>query len=119
MKAIHVGKTGRTRFLLPSDFVTETAAILARRGGGKTHTGSVIAEGFLENGHQVVVIDPLNAWWGLRSSADGKSPGYPIVIFGGPRGDLPLEVSMARGIADIVAENSLRAGSALFADHNN
>ena len=105
VKAIHVGRSGRSRFTLPHDFVTETAAILARRGGGKTYTGNVVAEGFLENGFQVVVIDPYNAWWGLRSSADGKSPGYPIVIFGGPRGDLPLEVSMARGIADLVAEN--------------
>ncbi|KKN73509.1 hypothetical protein LCGC14_0399510 [marine sediment metagenome] len=105
MKAIHIGKSRSKRFTLPPDFVTETAAILARRGGGKTYTGNVVAEGFLENGFQVVVIDPCNAWWGLRSSANGKSPGYPIVIFGGPRGDLPLEVPMARGIADLVAEN--------------
>jgi hypothetical protein len=105
MKALHVGKSGRRRFTLPPDLVTETAAILARRGGGKTYTGNVMAEGFLDNGFQVVVIDPLNAWWGLRSSASGKSPGYPVVIFGGPRGDIPLEVGMAKGIADLVAEN--------------
>lgn len=105
MKAIHVGAVGRKRFTLPPDFVTETAAILARRGGGKTYTGNVVAEGLLECGHQVVVIDPLNAWWGLRSSADGKRPGYPIVIFGGSRGDLPLDKGMGEGIADLVAEN--------------
>jgi hypothetical protein len=105
MKSLHVGMSGRRRFMLPPDLVTETAAILARRGGGKTYTGNVMAEGFLDNGFQVVVIDPLNAWWGLRSSATGKSPGYPVVIFGGPRGDIPLEVGMAKGIADLVAEN--------------
>ena len=105
MKVIRVGKQGRSSFTLPHEFVTETAAILARRGGGKTYTGNVVAEGLLECGHQVVVVDPLNAWWGLRSSSDGRKPGYPIVIFGGPRGDLPLDKAMGSGIADIVAEN--------------
>lgn len=105
MRKLRIGVSNGKAVNLPIEFVTETAAILARRGAGKTYTGNVVAEEFLACGHQIVVIDPLNAWWGLRSSADGKKPGYPIVIFGGARGDLPLEVGMAKGVADLVAED--------------
>ena len=35
---------------LPDDAVTQTIALLARRGAGKTHTASVIAEEMLSGG---------------------------------------------------------------------
>jgi len=89
---------------LALDFVTSTQAILAQKGKGKSYTASVEAEELLEAGQQVVVIDPTDAWWGLRSSADGRSRGYPIVVIGGDHGDLPLEHTagevLARAIAD-------------------
>jgi hypothetical protein len=44
------------------------------------------------HGQQVVIVDPKGDWWGIRSSADGKAPGLPVVILGGERGDVPLEV---------------------------
>jgi hypothetical protein len=83
---------------MPVGFVTESAGILARRGAGKTYTAQVIAEELLAAKQQIVAIDPLNAWWGLRS-------GYKIVIFGGPKGDLPLQKDNGRVIADLIAEN--------------
>jgi DNA helicase HerA-like ATPase len=76
---------------LPLDFVTQTQAILAKRGVGKSYTASVEAEEMLKAGQQVVVIDPTGAWWGLKSSADGKHPGFSIVVFGGEHADVPLE----------------------------
>jgi DNA helicase HerA-like ATPase len=75
---------------LPLDAVTETFAILAKRGSGKTYTASVMVEEFLGAGLPVCVVDPLGVWWGLRSSADGKSAGQPVVIFGGDHADVPL-----------------------------
>jgi DNA helicase HerA-like ATPase len=62
---------------LPLDAVTQTFAILAKRGVGKTHTGSVMAEEMLKLGQPIVVYDPTGAWWGLKSSADGKRPASP------------------------------------------
>jgi len=35
MKAMHVGQCGSHRFSLPVDFVTQTAAILARMAEGR------------------------------------------------------------------------------------
>ena len=104
-----IGKSGGRGplFKMPIDFVTQTSAILARRGAGKTYTGQVMAEGLLDGGQQIIVLDPLDAWWGLRSSADGKGAGYPLVIFGGPHGDMPLDVGMAKEIANLLAEKPI------------
>lgn len=90
MKKLFIGKDG---FTLPLELVTQTVAILAKRGKGKTTLANVFAEELLENGQQVVIIDPTGASWGLRSTKDGKKEGFPIVVFGGtsPAKTLPLE----------------------------
>lgn len=91
-------------FSLPFEAITQTFAILAKRGVGKTYTASVMAEEFLKNGLPVCVIDPTGAWWGLRASADGERAGLPIVVIGGDHGDLPLTVDMGEGLATLLAE---------------
>jgi len=87
---------------LPLSFVTGTQAILGIKGSGKSHTASVEAEELLEAGQQIVVIDPTGAWWGLRSSRDGDSAGYPVVVMGGHHGDLALPHSSGRAVAGAV-----------------
>jgi uncharacterized protein len=94
---------------LPIEFVTSTQAILAKKGKGKTYKASVQAEEMLEAGQQVVVIDPTGAWWGLRSSADGKSAGYPISIFGGEHADIELAPTAGEVIADAIATEHFSA----------
>lgn len=94
---------------LPLDFVTSTQAILAKKGSGKSYTASVQAEELLAAGQQIVVIDPTGAWFGLRSSADGKSPGFPIAVLGGEHGDVPLEVMAGEVIADAIASEHFSA----------
>lgn len=94
---------------LPLDAVTETIAVLAKRGAGKTYTASVLAEEMLAAQLQVVIVDPMSAWWGLRSSADGKQEGYPIAILGGPRGDVPLETGGGVVVADLVVGERVSA----------
>lgn len=92
---------------LPLEAVTQTFGVLGKRGVGKTYTSNVLVEELLKAGMHVVVIDPLDAWWGLRSSADGKSEGLPVVIFGGAHGDLPLEATAGTVIADVVVEQRI------------
>lgn len=87
---------------LPLDFVTWTMADLGIKGMGKSHVAQVIAEELLDHGQQIVAIDPTDAWYGLRSSADGKTAGYPVVIFGGEHGQLPLEDAAGVELADAV-----------------
>jgi len=94
---------------LPIEAVTQTFAILAKRGVGKSYTGCVMVEEMLAHGQQVVVADPIGVWWGLRSSADGKSPGFPIVVFGGEHGDVPLEENSGEVVAQAIVENGFSA----------
>lgn len=105
MKTLNIAKDLK----LPLDAVTQTFAIMAKRGVGKTHTASVMAEEMLKHGQPVIVYDPTSAWWGLKSSADGKEPGYPVVIFGGEHADVPLEENAGEMIATVIVERRLSA----------
>ncbi|PYN82452.1 MAG: hypothetical protein DMD96_06020 [Candidatus Rokuibacteriota bacterium] len=49
-------------------------------------------------------MDPKGDTWGIRSAANGKGPGLPIVILGGGHGDVPLEPSGGELVAKLVVE---------------
>lgn len=89
---------------LPIEMATDTSAILARKGAGKTYTGAVLFEEDVANGIPAVALDPMGAFWGLRASADGKSEGLPVTILGGEHGDAPLERTGGKLVADLVVE---------------
>lgn len=94
---------------LPIDGVTETFAIVAKRGTGKTHNASVLGEEMLKAGEQIVVLDPTDVWWGMRSSADGTGDGLPIYVFGGDHADVPLEATGGALLADVVVDHGISA----------
>ncbi len=60
---LHIGPGLR----LPPEAVTETFAIVAKRGVGKTYTAAVMVEEMVKAALPVVVVDPIGVWWGLRS----------------------------------------------------
>lgn len=91
-------------FSLPPEAVTQTFAVLAKRGSGKTYTVLVLVEEFLKNNLPIVVVDPVGVCWGLRASADGKGPGLPVVVLGGDHGDVPLEPGAGEAIADFIIQ---------------
>lgn len=75
----------------PLDIAGQCLALFGIRGSGKTNTAGAFVEELLEHGYPTVIIDPTDAWWGLRVGADGDpKKGYPVVIFGGSHGDIPL-----------------------------
>lgn len=94
---------------LPLDVVTQTIAILAKRRAGKSYTMRRLVEQLFKAGQQVVLVDPKGDQWGIRSAADGKGPGLPIVILGGERGDVPLEVGSGEVVAKLVVEERVSA----------
>lgn len=89
---------------LPIELVTESVGILAVKRAGKSHTAKKLTEQLHRAGQQVVVVDPKGDWWGLRSSADGKSPGLPFVVLGGEHGDVPIEPGAGELVAKLVVE---------------
>ena len=95
------------KFTIPEEAITETFGILAARGAGKSNTAAVMAEEMYTADLPFVVIDPVGSWWGLRSSKTGSGPGLEIALFGGKRGDVPLERTGGRLVADIVVDQRL------------
>lgn len=104
-RRLRIGKSGRSAFTLPPEIATQASAIHGVRGKGKTVTAAVIVEELLGLGVQVVVIDPTDVWWGLKSSADGKKVGHDIVILGGSHADLPLQSTSGAVIADFTVDH--------------
>lgn len=96
-------------FTLGLDLTTQTIAILAKKGAGKSYTAAIFNEEMLDAGQVPVIIDPTGAHWGLKSSADGKSEGYPVVIFGGEHPDLPLDESSGEATARVIVEQRFPA----------
>lgn len=91
---------------IPKVAATKAFALLAKRGAGKSYTGAVMAEEFAKHNIPFVVFDPIDVWWGLRLSANGKGKGLPIVVFGLQHADILLTRDMGRKIArEIVKEN--------------
>lgn len=94
---------------IPLDAVTKTFAFLAIRGAGKTYGAMVLAEEMLAAEAQIVAIDPIGKWYGLRLKKDGKTPAFPIPLLGGLRGDLPLEPSSGKLVADLIVDQNISA----------
>lgn len=69
--------------MIPPAALLQHVAILGKTGSGKTYAAKGIVEDLLRAGRRVCVLDPTGAWWGLRSSADGKAAGYPVIVLGG------------------------------------
>lgn len=90
---------------LPADIATQTLLVVGKRGSGKSNTCVRLAEQLFAAKIPFVAIDPVDNWWGLKSSKDGTKPGLPVTIFGGPHGDVPLEPTGGALVADVIVEN--------------
>jgi len=92
---------------LPADAFDDRIAIVGTAGSGKTYAAKGFVERLLENGARVAIVDPLGVWWGLRASADGSAPGYPVIVFGGKHPDVPITSDMGAGLGRVVAREAL------------
>lgn len=89
---------------LPLETVTEKLAFLGRTGSGKTYASMKLAELMLAAGAQVIAMDPVGCWHGLRIGGD-----FAVYIFGGNRGDFPLEPTGGALIADLIVDRGISA----------
>jgi hypothetical protein len=90
---------GETMVLSALDFVTDTCAILARKGRGKTYLAMLIAEQMSLRGVPFVVLDPTGCWSGLLSNADGSPSDSRLVLLGGENGHYVLSSDAGRPTA--------------------
>jgi DNA helicase HerA-like ATPase len=92
---------------LPAKALDDRIAIVGTAGSGKTYAAKGFVERLLEGGARVAIVDPLEVWWGLRASADGSAPGYPVVVFGGRHADIAITSDMGAALGRIIAREAL------------
>ena len=90
------------RHPIPAAALGQHVLVLGKTRPGKSSTMRLLVEWLLEEQKPVCIIDPKGDWWGLKSSADGKSAAYPVVIFGGEYGDVPLNEHSGAHVAELV-----------------
>lgn len=92
----------------PTEILAQHTALLGKTGSGKTSTAKLLIEQVTAADARVCILDSLKSdWWGLTSSADGKKPGLPFHILGGPRGHVPLHAQAGKAIGEIVGSGKL------------
>ncbi len=91
---------------IPIEALDDRLAWIGTSGSGKSYNASAGVERLLASGARVVIVDPLDVWWGLRLKADGKPSPHNVVIFGGAHGDLPLNEGAGSLIGETVATMS-------------
>lgn len=95
-----------SKFLIPDAALVQHVIALGKTRSGKSSKMRLIVERFLDQKKPVCIIDPKGDWWGLKSSADGKKPGYPIIIFGSEfarHADIRINGHSGAGVAELVA----------------
>lgn len=91
------------KYPIPEDALDDRLAFVGTSGSGKTYAAGTAVERLLQNKARVVIVDPLDVWYGLRLKKDGKSEAFPVVIFGGAKGDLPITEQSGAVIGETVA----------------
>jgi uncharacterized protein len=94
---------------IPDAALDADIAILGKKGRGKTFTAKGLVERLLHMQRRVLVLDPLSVWWGLKSAADGKAPGFPIPVFDGPHADIPLHDAAGPIIGELIVSSGISA----------
>lgn len=88
---------------IPIDAVTQKMAWLGRTGSGKTYGCKRFVEQALRAGAQVVVLDSMGVWYGLRQGEGG----FPIPVLGGLYGDIPLDPGAGVAVAEFVVAQTV------------
>lgn len=87
---------------IPIEAMDGKIGVLGITGSGKTFTAIGMIEQLLDLGRQVIMIDPTGAYHGIRTA-------FPIPIFGGTNGDVPITDQDGEAIAKIIIERNLSA----------
>lgn len=101
MNTLTIGtKVGGGLMLLPSELTDKKIAMLAQSKKGKTYGLGVILEELTRAQRPWIATDPAHQLWGLRVRPDGSPSGLPIVVIGGPHGDLPFDKDAGERLAE-------------------
>lgn len=87
---------------LPEAIFEQHTIALGKTGAGKSSAIRYIVEHLLYKEQRVIVVTAKSDWWGLKLAADGKHPGYHVVVFGGEHSDMPLHHLSGKTMAELL-----------------
>lgn len=90
-------------FHFPDQIFEQHVSVLGKTRSGKSSVLRLAVEKLLDDNLPVCIVDPKGDWWGLKLGKDGKSAGYPIVIFGGEHADVPINEHAGAHVAELFA----------------
>jgi hypothetical protein len=98
------------KLCFPEKILDQHLVVLGKTGAGKSSALRHIVEHLLRHKKRVCIIDPKGDWAGLKSSADGKEPGFPVIGFGNfkePKAtDVPLNPQSGKHVAELITSGN-------------
>lgn len=89
--------------------------IMGLKRSGKSNSGGVFLEGWLDAGYPLTFVDPHNEGWGLKFFSTLEPSPYPILVAGrGQRADIPLNVEHAADLAEFSYTHRISVVLSLF-----
>lgn len=76
---------------VPIEILDQHGSVLGKTRSGKSSKLRVLVEGMISRDMPTCVLDPKGDWYGLKFGPDGKSEGFPVVIFGGQYADIQID----------------------------
>lgn len=89
--------------MIPRAILEQHTAVLGKTRSGKSSAMRLLVEMLLTEGEPVCIVDPKGDWWGIKLARDGRGPGFPVVIFGGERADVPINAHAGAHVAELFA----------------
>lgn len=98
------------KLCFPEKILAQHLVVLGKTGAGKSSALRHIVEHLLSHNKRVCIIDIKGDWWGLKSSADGKSAGFPVIAFGNFREpkatDVPINSKSGEHVAELITSGN-------------
>jgi hypothetical protein len=95
---------------IPEKALEQHLVVLGKTGAGKSSALRHIVEHLLARKKRVCILDVKGDWWGLKSSADGKQAGFPIIAFGDFREpkatDVPINSASGKQLAELITSGN-------------
>lgn len=91
---------------LPDSTLSDCLFLTAKRGQGKSYTMRLAMERALSKRMRCGWVDSMGVGWGITLAANGKDPGFDVVVFGGKHAHIPISDGTGAALGATLAKAS-------------